>query len=177
MSRRDVEPARARGISFGTSLAIVVGMHRWIIMTASLALVACGAHLPPTSPAARPEVARHVYRFDFLVTSGEATAGTYTINLEEGQAGEFHVGRNVPIAPSQARVDVGLKLRTRFQTSGDDVLLHTTTEMSTADEPSTIGKLTTTGDTILVNGKPTLVTSMDDGHKRHQVTVTATRMR
>ena len=46
-------------------------------------------------------------------------------------------------------------------------------------QPRSIHKLVTEGEALVAPGKPALVSSVDDalGHKRHQLTVTATKLR
>ena len=132
------------------------------------------AHTPPAPVVASPPVPDHVYRLDFLVEGTNPT--TYTLNLEERQSGEVKSGFNIAL-PTQARIDVGLLIRCRYTTEGDTLLLHTITELSASDDASTIRKIATSSDVLVATGKPALVTSIDDGKKRQQVTVTATRLR
>jgi hypothetical protein len=154
---------------------------------------ACAPHAAPavsvaSSPTVQPSPAngessavRPVYRLDFAVTSSDARDvspdGIFTMNLEENDVGEIHSGTN--IALSNARMDVGLLLKASYKTTGDDLLLQSSTELSGTDEPGTIRKLTAHGDALVVPGKPTLVTSIADsaGHKRYELTVTATKLR
>ena len=56
--------------------------------------------------------------------------------------------------------------------------------MSSVDEagaagPVAIHKLSTSGDALVAPGKPALISSIEDptGHKRYQLTVTATKLR
>ena len=97
------------------------------------------------------------------------------------------VGKNValsapaaPGAPSvgaSPRQDVGTKVKAQFRTTGDDVLLDVTVEMSTFDPPTTVRKMVAKGSALASVGKPALVTSLDDANKRYQLTVTPTKLR
>jgi len=132
-----------------------------------------------------------VYRFDFVLTvkdgSGAATPSTFTLVLEDGHPGEVHVGKNVPLtlappsgtgpALASPRQDVGLKVKAIFRPLGDDVLLDVNLEMSQHDPPSTIRKVTATGNALASPGKPALVTVLDDDKKHWELNVTATKMR
>jgi hypothetical protein len=144
------------------------------------------AAAPLAAAPAKPPEAHHVYQLDFALSSG----GAFTLALEEGRNGEIMVGANVPLQTSTAgaspRQDVGLKLRCSFMPAGDDLLLHTNLEMSSADDapqaPATavaIRKLVTEGEALVSPGKLALVSSVDDpmGHKHYQLTVTATKLR
>lgn len=153
---------------------------------------ASAATAPPPSTAgvhAKPPQERHVYRLDVAVSTGEANktlGGAYVLHLEEERGSEIHTGANValttsnlPPGASAPRQDVGLKLHFSYTLVGDDLLLHNSTEMSSADELPTIRKLAVHGDALVSPGKPAVVVSVEEpaGHKRLQVTVTATKLR
>jgi hypothetical protein len=135
---------------------------------------------------AKPPEARHVYRLDFGLSSG----GAFSLTLEEDRGGDVRMGSNVPLqtGASSPRQDVGLNLHCSYVTIGDDLLLHTNFEMSSVDEPASppavvqtvaIHKVATAGDVLIASGKPVVVNSIEDpvGHKRYQLTVTATKLR
>ncbi len=177
------------------------------IMTTSLVLLTltqgCAARSPPApaqgaplplhssdhadmqpggaKPAKTRSGQRRVYRLDFVVSAidpgGAGANSAYSLNLEEEKNGEIHVGSNVALS-SQARMDVGLKLRCQVETLGESLLLHTSTEMSSADTTPTIHKISANGDALLSPGQSTMVASMEDPttHKRFTVTVTATKL-
>lgn len=146
-----------------------------------------------TAAAPRPRAHEHlVYRFDFAVTSTDSTGGApttslFTLNMLEGDKGEVHVGKNVALSPSPPpaggpsaggpRQDVGLKVAAHFRVIGEDPLLDVSLEMSAFEPPSTIRKIVAKSDTLAFAGKPVLVTSLEEDHKRYQLTVTATRVR
>ena len=151
---------------------------------------------PAVTTAAAPRTPGHerlVYRFDFSLTSNDATGAapttsSFTLNLQEGDKGEVHVGKNVSLsggssptsgAPSTGgpRQDVGLKVAAQFRAVGDEPLLDVSLEMSAFEPPSTIRKIVAKSDTLAFAGKPALVTSLEEDHKRYQLTVTATRVR
>jgi len=138
------------------------------------------------------ESARHIYRFDFVLTSGEGSPGavptSFTMNLRENDMGEIHTGTNVALTTSgqaatgpmsAARVDIGTLLKADYTSVGDDLILHTSTELSGTDEPGAIRKLTAHGDALVTPGKPALIASIADseGHKKYELTVTATKLR
>lgn len=169
-------------------------MIRTTLATLALLLASSGCAAPRQAPPAatakrdaqsgRPE--RHVYRFDFVLSSNDGTAPSpatsFTLNLEEGDKGEVHVGKNVVLqSPSSTgaapRQDVGLKVGARWNAAGDDVLLEVVTEMSAFEPPTTIRKVVTKGDAVAPAGKPTLVASLDDDHKHYQLMVTPTKLR
>jgi hypothetical protein len=158
------------------------------------------APCPALSSAAAPVVApvsprgdRHVYRFDFVLTtsdgSGPPSTTAFTLNLQEHDKGEMHVGRNVALSPpsasatgggppvSSARQDVGIKVAAQFQTAGDDALLDVTVEMSSFEPPSAIRKMVAKGNAVAALGKPAVVTTLEDGGKRYQLSVTPTKLR
>ena len=177
------------------------------VASASLAPAASASPPPPTVASAPPhprgteerprERDRHVYRFDFVLTSNEGAAApsstSFTLNLEDGQKGELLVGKNVPISPAPAaappgapagmggfaapRQDVGTKVLASFRSQGDDVLLEVSLEMSAFDPPSTIRKVVARGNALAAVGKPALVTTLEDDHKRYQLSVTSTKLR
>jgi len=140
---------------------------------------------------------RPVYRFDFVVTAvdgSNAPASTsFTLNLQERDKGEMVVGKNVPLSapppppPSgsgtpahstgSARQDVGLKVAAGFWMVGDDLMLDVAIEMSAFEPPSTIRKVVAKGNALATPGKPSLVTTLEDDHKRYQLTVTPTKLR
>lgn len=125
----------------------------------------------------------HVYRLDYTVTeviAGKpAQTSSYTLVLEEHDLGKLELGKNLALYPSNARVDVGLRIDAHYTTIGDDVLLQTGVEVSAAESPSTIRKLLARGDALVSPGKPALVSSLDDPatHTRYEVTVTTTKLR
>ncbi len=160
-------------------------MHIRTIVLSSLALVGCvGAHpaLHADSARAPSNESHHVYRFDFVVTTADvgkaAVSNSYTINLEERQSGEVRMGTNIALSPSNARMDVGLKLWCSYRFEGNDIVLRESTEMSSAEDPSTIHKVSSMSEAWVIPGTPTLVASMDEpvSHKRYQVMVTATKL-
>jgi len=146
-----------------------------------------------------PTVDRHVYRFDFVLAANDGSAPggagtTFSLVLQEAEKGEVVVGRNVSLATppppppaggpgpsigSTARQDVGTKVAASFRmtSSGDDVILDVATELSTFEPPTSVRKMVMKGNAIATPGKPALVTTLDDDHKKLQLTVTATRLR
>ncbi len=135
---------------------------------------------------------RHVYRFDFVLTVTDGTAPpsstSITLNLQEVEKGEVVVGRNVALSPppppgsstsvASARQDVGIKVAALFRAAGaDDVVLEVSTEMSTFEPPTSIRKMVLRGNALATSGKPTLVTTLEDDHKKYQLTVTPTKLR
>ena len=137
---------------------------------------ASGAALADPAP-------QHVYRLDYTIT--EVAAGkpaetsAYTLTLEEQDVGELKLGKNMALRPSNARVDVGLKIQAHYTTIGNDVLLQSDVEVSAAEDPTTIRKIAARGDALVTPGKPALVSSLDDpaAHKRYEVNVTVTKLR
>jgi hypothetical protein len=137
---------------------------------------------------------RHVYRFDFVLSSSDASGTpsttTFTLNLQEFDKGEVVVGKNVSLSPlppgggssppmASARQDVGVKVAASFRMTptGDDVLLDVVTEMSAFEPPTSIRKMVMKGNAIAAAGKPALVTTLEDDHKKYQLTVTPTKLR
>ncbi|MEO8876754.1 MAG: hypothetical protein ABI461_14270 [Polyangiaceae bacterium] len=129
----------------------------------------------------------HVYRLDFVVASNNPTsatggpgAGAFTMTLEEGHPGEIRSGSNVALAPNgTSRIDVGMMLKASYFMAGEDLLLDSSAELSSADEPGTIHRLVAKSNALVSPGKPALIASAEDqqGHTRYQLTVTATKMR
>jgi len=128
---------------------------------------------------------RHLYRFDFAVSGGAektgSSSGTYSMALEEDRSGEVVAGANVPLGQNGggARQDVGLKIKARYDLSGDDLVLEVDTEQSALDDGGVIRKLVARGAGVVTPGKPSTLISVDDsaGKKRLQVTVTVTKLR
>jgi hypothetical protein len=131
----------------------------------------------------RPDPHR-VHRLEFVVAEsdgGKVTeTNSYTFILEENHSGELRVGANVALQPSASRIDVGRDLRVVYTMIGDDLLLQTAVEISSAEDATVIRRITVKADALVSPGKsPALVTSLEDpvSHRRYQVTVTATRLR
>lgn len=68
-------------------------------------------------------------------------------------------------------------IRCMARASGNDLLLHTTTELSAAEEQGAIRKLVANSDVLAAPGALAQVASLEDptSHKRYQITVTATK--
>jgi hypothetical protein len=148
---------------------------------------------PPSHVEAKRSEPGHIYRLDFVVSSNNAAPGlngtpgngAFTMSLEERHRGEIMTGSNVALTSSGgSRVDVGMKLKADYSMVGDDILLESNTELSAAEsgqpgQPSTIHKLTASGEALVTPGRPTLVASADDpqGHSSYRLTVTATKLR
>ncbi|HEY2370826.1 MAG TPA: hypothetical protein VGH87_30745 [Polyangiaceae bacterium] len=159
------------------------------LFIASLVLGGCASVVPvqktsaPPPPVAKAPEDRHVYRVDFVVVANEpgkpAQSSAYTLNLEDYDNGELHLGSNVQLTP-QSRQDLGLKIKASLRPmTNDDLLLHDAVELSAVEEAQTIHKITTSGDALLHGGQQTLVASLEDplSHKRYQVSASATRLR
>ena len=172
----------------GTRVAEVTRMIERMLFIASLGVAGCTSVVPvavvqkPAAAAIAQREERHVYRLDFVVVASEpgkpAQQSAYTLNLEDYDNGEIHLGSNIQINP-QARQDVGLKIKASVVTRGDDLLLHDAVELSGIEEAQTIHKITTNGDAYLRAGQQALVASLEDplSHKRYQVSAQATRLR
>ena len=148
-----------------------------------------------------PTVDRHVYRFDFVLAASDGSTPpsggtTFSLVLQEADKGEVLVGKNVSLAPSppsssppseggsrpsfgSPRQDVGTKVAASFRmtSTGDDVILDVATELSTLDPPGTVRKMVMKGSALASPGKSAFVTTLDDDHKKLQLTVTATKLR
>ena len=160
-----------------------------MLVIASLAIAGCASTAPVqkavsnTSPFTKPPEDRHVYRVDFVVVANEpgkpAQQSAFTLNLEDYDNGELHLGSNVQLTP-QSRQDLGLKIKASLRPmTNDDLLMHDAVELSGVDDPQTIHKIMTSGDALLRTGQQTLVASLEDplSHKRYQVSAQATRLR
>lgn len=134
------------------------------------------------SASRKPAELRRLYRLDFVIATTEpgkpASTSAHTMNLEESSHGEIRVGTNVPLS-TQARMNVGLLVRCGFVPVGDDLLLDTDVELTSADDMPAIRKLTMRGNALVAAGRSSLVASAEDpgSHKRVEVTVTATKLR
>ena len=177
-------------ISFPTPLAalLVLSSGAFGCVVPQACPQAVSVATPPPMPSAAE---RHVYRFDFVLTatdaSGAPSTTAFTLNLQEADRGEVVIGKNValsapPVAgsPSVAspRQDVGIKVAASFRMAGDDVLLDVITEMSAFD-PATLSirKLVARGNSLASAGKSTLVATIDEEHRKVQLTVTPTKLR
>ena len=174
------------------------------LLFSAFAISGCAVHpmgaSPPLSSATastpshadQKYVAGHVYRLDFAVSTNDAatlpagpSGGTFTMNLEENRRGQITTASNVALTPSGgSRVDVGMKVKAMFYTVGDDILIESDAELSSAEsgapgQPSTIRKISATGEALVSPGKPTLIASAEDpqGHSHYQLMVTATKLR
>jgi hypothetical protein len=149
------------------------------------------AFAPPRAASASPRTKhepaskepRHVYRLDFLLQDGSAASPpsgrSYTMSLEEDRTGDLSIGSNVPVSPSNTRQDVGLRISARYVSAGDDLLLHTSLELSSAEDQASIHKMAAQSDVLLAPGNRALVASLDDpvGKQRYQLFATVTKMR
>jgi hypothetical protein len=118
-----------------------------------------------------------------------ARATTYTMNLEEDTSADIHVGANIPLVSGSSglgaspRQDVGLALRCHLARMGDDLLLHTVTELSAPEDvdqgPRAIRKISMNGDALVAPGKTAVVSSVQEptSGARYEVTVAATKLR
>ncbi len=198
--RRIVRGERARPeitpFSGGTRVAAQAGkITRIAALAAASISIGCVSAQPPrpAAPQAHAPQERHVYRVDFVVAANEPgkapTTSAYTLNLEEWDNGELHLGANVPLGANTSnapapRQDVGLKIKASLHAIGDDIVLRDIVEMSNTDDttpqtPATIHKISTQGDAVMRAGQSALVASLEDPitHKRYQVSATATRLR
>jgi len=165
-----------------------------VLSSAALGCVppqACPQAASAAAPSPLPGAAeRHVYRFDFVLTASDASGApsttTFTLNLQESERGEVVIGKNVALSaplpagsPSiaSARQDVGIKVAASFRMAGDDVDLEVSAEMSAFDPPTTIRKLVAKGNSLASAGKSALVTTIEDDHRKYQLTVTPTKLR
>jgi hypothetical protein len=164
--------------------------------TASAVDVDARASKPSAQPAPPPRPSeRHVYRLDFVLRTEEAgtapASTSFTLTLGEFERGEVMVGKNLPlpsaatappgtpsaVPPLGGRQDVGMKVVATCHVVGEDVLLEVSTELSAFEPPSGIRKMVSRGNALASPGKPALVTTLDVDHGRHELTVTATRLR
>jgi hypothetical protein len=136
---------------------------------------------------------RHVYRFDFALTANDGAAPpsstSFTLVLQEAEKGEVVVGKNVSLSTAGppgsgpmmavARQDVGVKVAALFRAApgSDDVVLEVSTEMSAFEPPTTVRKVVAKGNALATSGKSALVTTLEDDHKKYQLTVTPTKLR
>ena len=70
-----------------------------------------------------------------------------------------------------------MKVKVFYRTVGDDILLEVATEMSAVEAPTTIRKVFAKSNALGKEGKPTLVVSLEDDHKRYDLNVTPTKLR
>jgi hypothetical protein len=165
---------------------IVPAVAATLVLSGPLLGYAAGRH-----PSASPKPSHHVYRLDYVVSVTEAGKPTlisnHTMSVEDGNSGDLHAGANIPLGggpgPSP-RQDTGLSIRCHLTRLGEDLLLHSTTEMSNpqpASEqgPWSIRKITANGDVVASPGKPAVVASVQEpvSGARYEVTVTATKLR
>jgi hypothetical protein len=140
-----------------------------------------------------PSPYRHVYRLDYGLTVTEAgkapTTSAYVLNVEEGQSGDVRAGANIPLQTATGsmmapRMDVGVALHCQLARAGNELILHTSAELSAPEDradpgPRAIRKVTASDDAVVTPGKPTLVASIEEqvSHARYEVMVTATKLR
>jgi hypothetical protein len=151
-----------------------------------LSLVGCASPRPaPAAPSTARAPERPVYRLDFVLSaddpSGAPSSTSFTLNLEEHEKGEAMVGENVVLGGAATgtgavRQDVGAKLKTRYRTVGDDLLLEVEMELSTS-RASDIAKVHAVTNALAAPGKSSLVAVLDDRHRQYRLAVTPTRLR
>ena len=142
---------------------------------------------------ARLAEAKAMYRLDFtlvMTDQGKPPVNSeYTLTLEENTRGEVRQGRNVP-APSAspsasarpmgvARQDVGFLLRCTYSVNGDNLVVHSDTEMSDIDDRGSVHKLSLKGDALLAPGKVAVVAISEDPitHRRYELKASASKLR
>jgi hypothetical protein len=143
---------------------------------------------PPTlareAASGRPPHRERMFRLDFVVTSADGGASTFSLGVAERRRAEIMVGKNVPLSaappsgsaplPPAPRQDVGLKISAEVAPDGDDVVVHVNVESSSFDPPSSIRKLVASADILAVPGKATPAIKLDDDHKHFEITVLTT---
>lgn len=150
-----------------------------------VSLVGCSspAARPAPSTARTPE--RPVYRLDFVLSADDAggapSSTSFTLNLEEHEKGEAMVGENVVLGGvsaggGTARADVGAKLKARYRTVGEDLLLDVEMELSSS-HASDVSKVRASTNALAAPGKSSLVAVLDDRHHQYRLAVTPTRLR
>lgn len=156
--------------------------------TSATATAAANAALPSRPPAPSD---RRVYRLDFVPSMSDGTNApsnlAFTLTLQEAETGEVTVGKNVvlaqagaagsPTSGSSPRADVGIKVKVMYRTAGEDIVLEATSEISALDPPTTVRKMVAKGSALASPGKSAQVLTLDDEHKKYQLTVTPTKLR
>jgi hypothetical protein len=166
---------------------------RWAI-----ALVAfCSALIPSSSTAQQETKAQKpvtAYRLEFSVreldNGKRVNSRNYMIMAAEGDFARMRVGNRVPYQTAEKQYqysNVGMNIDCRPHEHEDGVALDITVDFSSVAPPSETAPSynpvfrsnSSTVQTVLALGKPTLVTSLDDvdSNRRYEIEVTATKVR
>ncbi|HEY7353536.1 MAG TPA: hypothetical protein VH596_12280 [Terriglobales bacterium] len=161
----------------------------------------------PNEPAdnkPKPSMTKPVrpYRLDFSLNELQDGRRTntrhYSLNLTAGSSDEIKIGTRVPVRSSSFKgasealvatqfqyLDVGTNIWAFLREVGDELQLEVRGEVSDLDKgPDTdlapiVRQMKISGTTLLVTGKPIVISSMDDpnSNRQFQLEVTATKLR
>lgn len=140
-----------------------------------------------------------VYRLQFAVheleNSKRVSTKNYTMLVQNTDSGRINAGTRVPLpsggpgaGPNQFQYyDIGLNLRCRVHERESQVLLNTEVSISNISaeaenrpgQPPTIRQISSTVGSVVHEGKPTTIITLDDPatRRRYEVEVTATRVK
>lgn len=161
--------------------------------------VALNARAQETSneaKSAKPKIVR-AYRLDFSFSELEGDKKTntrhYSMNLTSDESNEIKIGSRVPVTTGNNQyqyIDVGTNIWAQLKPipNSDEQELAVRSEISNLDLSPQSGKsldapvirqIKISGSTLLVEGKPLMVGSMDDptSKRQFQLEVTVTRLR
>ncbi len=153
-----------------------------------------GSKTPPPATE-KPAKILPVYRLEFTVREVEdgkrLNSRSYVMSVEEGDWGRIRVGNRIPYntgKDSFQYYDVGINIDCKYQVRDDSLLLGLGgIDISSIVKDDTSGstpnpvvrRARAEGTAVVVPGKPTLVTSLDDvsSNRRYEVEVLATKVK
>jgi hypothetical protein len=150
-----------------------------------------------TRPRTEQQKSVRPYRLEFSLNELEdgkkINTRHYSMNLIAGSADEIKIGARVPVATAASSfqyMDVGTKIWANLRESGsEDLQLEVRSEISNLDTTSgrehavglapIVRQIQINGTSLLVNGKPIVIGSMDDpnSNRQFQLEVIATKLR
>jgi hypothetical protein len=165
-----------------------------LVFTAVCPVLACSpknATSAPSTTSAKlaKRAAESVYRFDFVLTSTEGANPpsnvSFTLTLPEYDDGQVFVGQNTPLVVTTAdhepvqsgpRTDIGTKVKARFETRGDAVLLSIALDATTS-RPPTLQKFSTDTRALAQAGRSTVIAHLTSDTRQFTLSVTPTKLR
>lgn len=125
---------------------------------------------------AAPTVVRRAFHYDFVLTITEGATKTnsrFSLELAEGKGGAVNLGKNVMLS-SNARSDMGSRLKANLTMEGDTPKLDVATEISGPDAVTKIFRASPKGAAATPLGKATTVIDATENGRHIELSATAT---
>lgn len=175
------------------------GLVLMLVLALTAGAMAQDTEKKASADAARAEKAWSFYKLDLTVREmdGAKTLNSRSYNISQGvdEWGQLRVGSRVPVVtlagegnrPTQWQyIDIGLNMDSRLKEKDGTVVMDWRLDLSSVageNAPGTnqpvIRNVKNNGQTVLVMGKPTLMSSVDDLSSTHRFVfeVTATKLK